>query len=444
MIQLTVVTTLFGAVSAAAAIDAGLLGKPDSRVLVFANNAPTPEVTSDLTESPGADAALARFDRVVDLGALLHPQQPSRWKITGIDVPAQERLLRQYWRLDNQPVELVVESIHVPPAATIVRVFADARITALSEGLMSYGPTRNAQAHSLGQRIDALVYLDLVEGLEPILLSEHQVPQSAVPPAVFRLIIEEMVTAAGQKQAPTPAPTALVLGQYLSALRLVTPTQESDLQLSMLKAAQKLGAKRVLFKPHPSASSTNTSALLLSARSAGLEIETVDPRLSAEAVMASTDLVGVVAGFSTALATARRVFGIPTACVGTETILRSLEPFQNSNRIPLTIIDFLDRHDNQLGAIDELRKLTVAVSYAMQPKSLAHRRREAKDFLASASEETRQRYFRQGRLNVLRLNETGSQRPVASALRTLVDALPPGLQHSIRVAVAKVRRRTRD
>ncbi|WP_062314143.1 polysialyltransferase family glycosyltransferase [Demequina rhizosphaerae] len=439
MIQLTAVTTLFGAASAAAAIDAGLMGEPDERVLVISNNAPIPEVVPSLAETPGAQAILSRFDRVVDLGELLSPQQPSRWKVFAIDVPMQEKLLRQYWDLGDEPVELVLESVHVPPAATIARVFANARIRILSEGLMSYGPTRDPQPHSFGQRLDGMVYLDLVEGLDPLLLSEHGITYHPVAPEHFRGLMEEVCDGAGLPRVTDEAPAALVLGQYLAALRLITPAEESAMQVRMLEAAKSLGAEKVLFKPHPSAPSTNTAALVEAAAKAGLAIELVDPRLSAEAMMVTHDLVGVVAGFSTALATAQRIFGLPTRCVGTDLMFKALTPYQNSNRIPLTIIDLLDRNRGNGDAVAELRRLTVAVAYTMQPESLAHRRDDAVAYLEQAPAAIRSRYFTQGRLNKLALPGAAVPPAAVRAAKAALDRVPPQVSQPTYTYLRKIR-----
>ncbi|WP_062290152.1 polysialyltransferase family glycosyltransferase [Demequina phytophila] len=439
MIQLTAVTTLFGAASAAAAIDAGLLGEADERVLVISNNAPIPEVVTSLADTPGAEAILSRFDRVIDLGALLAPQRPSHWKVFAIDVPMQERLLREYFGLGDAVVELVVESVHVPPAATLARVFHSARITILSEGLMSYGPTRDPQSHAFGQRITGMVYLDLVEGLDPLLLSEHGITYHPIAPEHFRALMGEVCDAAQLPRVADASPTALVLGQYLAALRLITPAQESAMQVKMFDAARELGATRVLFKPHPSAPATNTAALVEAAHKAGLEIELVDPRLSAEAVMVTHDLVGVVAGFSTALATAERIFDLPTRCVGTEVMFRSLTTFENSNRIPLTIIDFRSRHRGETDLLERLRRLTVAVAFVMQPDTLSERRDEAVAFLEQASPEDRARYFTQGRINRLGLPGAQLQSAVSRMARGALERVPASAARPTYQYLRKVR-----
>src|SRR5699024_9798639 len=73
----------------------------------------------------------------------------------------------------------------------------------------------------------------------------------------------------------------------------------------------------------------------------GLEFVLADVPLLAEIVVAATRPELVVSCFSTGLATAKGLYGCQTAAVGTERLLAELAPYQNSNRIPLTIIDAL-------------------------------------------------------------------------------------------------------
>jgi len=47
----------------------------------------------------------------------------------------------------------------------------------------------------------------------------------------------------------------------------------------------------------------------------------------------------VIGCFSTALTTASAFFGIPVARVGTDLLLERITPYENSNRVPLTVID---------------------------------------------------------------------------------------------------------
>ncbi|MFV0634660.1 polysialyltransferase family glycosyltransferase [Demequina sp.] len=438
MIQLTLVTTLFGAASAAAAVDAGLLGEADTRILVVANNAPIPEVSLPLTHSPGASAVLSRFDRVVDLGALLSPQRPARWVVQDIDVPMQEKLLRAAWDLGTAPVSLVLESVHVPPAATMAKIFLSAPITVLSEGLMSYGATRDAQTHEFGQRLDGLVHLDLVEGLSPLLLSEHGVQPRPIAPERFRAVIEQMCEAASMVPATDDA-VVLVLGQYLAALGLVSSEEETAMQAAMIDAARDLGGRTVLFKPHPSAPASDLDTLRTHAAARGLEFTVADAAVSAEALMCTHRLVGVVAGFSTALSTAERVFGLATKAVGTEQVMKALTPYQNSNRIPLTIVDYRERHPH--ADPSELGRVCLAVAFTMQPRVLSARRAEVVDILQSWDATERSRYIRHTRLNSLGLPGANVPTGARRVAWQVLEAIPPSVSRPTYRALARANAR---
>lgn len=408
MRQIVLVTTLFGAMTAAAAIDQGALGDGYSeRILLAATNAPIPEVVDPLFKAPGAAAVVKRFDRTLLLNDLIDPQHPSQWRVETIDAPTQERLLRRYWGLGDDEVELVIESVHVPPAATLARIFPNARVHVLSEGLMSYGATRDPQDRSFGQRIEALVHLDLVEGLTPLLLSEHHPRTVAVTPEQFRALVEEMAEIVSDRideaVPPSDEPTALVLGQYLSAIGLMSVEDEVAQQVDMVALAGRRGATRVLFKAHPSAPPSDVAAIADAARRMGIDLVVVRDPIPAEVLLARVDVMVVIACFSTALVTAHRVFGIPIDSVGAQRMIRALKPYQNSNRIPATVIRALTRTDGLARTGPNLQALMVAVAYCMQPRTFRHGRTDAERFLETLSATERADYFQPRRLGALGL-----------------------------------------
>ncbi|MGW4796725.1 polysialyltransferase family glycosyltransferase [Nonomuraea sp. NPDC004297] len=134
-------STLFGAMSLAAAIDDGRFGD-GRRVLIVSNNAAIPEVAVPLDRTPGFTVLRSRFDEVRSWNELIAPLHPSDWRARVIEVPMTERLIRSHWGLDEVE-ELVLESIAVPPARTIAGLVRDCPISVYSDGLMSYGPTRD-------------------------------------------------------------------------------------------------------------------------------------------------------------------------------------------------------------------------------------------------------------------------------------------------------------
>jgi hypothetical protein len=418
--QLVVASTLFGAATAAAAVDAGLLPPVDGeRVLLVVNNSHAPELTLALDEVDGAGPVLARFDRVVHLTDLVAPTHPSDWNPGHRERPAMETLLRHYWGLGDGPIDLVCESVWVNPAQALARVFHASSVTVYADGLMSYGPTRNALPLTIRQRLDKLLHLDLVPGVKPVLLSEYDTPTELIPSEAFRTLIEEIAaksttaaTAPGDEDGPA---TAIVVGQYLAALGLMTRDEETVLHTRMIEASAKAGAELVRFKPHPSAPPGLIGPLQDAARKAGVRFEVVDDPLPVEVMLASGNVVALVGCFSTALVTARTVFGVRSVAVDAAPLLKRLTPYENSNRIPVTVIDALHRSSSPYAEPESLQRLVDAVSYGMQPKAHAPRRAEAVAFLDASPESERRRYFTSAQLSRLDLPGAPARSAVAKA-----------------------------
>lgn len=191
-------STLFGAMTLAAAIDEGRFGG-GPRVLLVSNNAAIPEVTPALDEAPGFAALRGTFDRVLSWNEVIAPLHPSDWKPRVIETPMLGRLLRD---LLGEPGELVLESIAVPPSRTLAGLVKDCPITVYSDGLMSYGPTRDPLPQEIAGRIGWLLHLDLVPGLAPMLLAEYGVPAEALTHASFTKVVGRITEAAEAAPAP--------------------------------------------------------------------------------------------------------------------------------------------------------------------------------------------------------------------------------------------------
>ncbi|TDD19959.1 hypothetical protein E1294_19280 [Nonomuraea diastatica] len=380
--------------SLAAAIDDGRFGD-GRRVLVVSNNAAVPEAATPLDGAPGFAALRGRFDEVVSWNELIAPLHPSDWRARVIEVPMMERLIRSRWGLDGVE-ELVLESIAVPPARTIAGLVRDCPITVYSDGLMSYGPTRDPLPAEIFRRVGRLLHLDLVPGLTPLLLSEYGVAPEILPGERFLPVLDEVAaTAPGP-----PAGQAMILGQYLSALEIVTPEEEAALHETMLAALAARGYTGVVFKPHPAAGRRHARLLRAAAEPLGVDLSVADESVPAEVCFAALRPELVVGCFSTGLVTAQRYFGLKVASYGTGMVLERLTPYENSNRIPVTIVDALLPRLSAEGVIErppavDLPGLVRTVGYCMQADTYPELRPDGIAFDA--------RYFKRRRLETLDL-----------------------------------------
>ncbi|MEV8064527.1 alpha-2,8-polysialyltransferase family protein [Streptomyces sp. NPDC085995] len=409
--QIFLASTLYGAATLAAALDSDRFAAADRRILLVCNNAATPETTAPLDELPGFERLRDRFDEVLSWNETISPFHPSGWAPRPDDVPLWERYLRLLWRLGDARVELAVESIQVNPALAVCQIFTGAPVTVYADGLMSYGPTRNKIDPLVGTRIDRLLHLDLVPGLRPVLLTEFGVEPELVPTDAFLKVLAELGDTAPESPG-LPEEPALLLGQYLAALDILTAEEEEDLHVRMLRGVVGLGHTRVVFKPHPSAPARWSRALEREAERLGAELTVLDTPVLAEVLYQRVRPALVAGCFSTGLFTAAALYGLPVARTGTGTLLERLTPYENSNRVPVTIVDALlpDLDDAEAVTgqrrgmtVEELTELVEAVSFAMQPKIRPDLRPAAERYLAARLDGHTRRYFKRRRLTSLAL-----------------------------------------
>ncbi|MFI1162385.1 alpha-2,8-polysialyltransferase family protein [Streptomyces sp. NPDC020801] len=409
--QIFQASTLYGTATLAAALDSDCFGPADRRILLVCNNAATPETAPGLDGMPGFERLRERFDDVVSWNETISPFHPGGWAPRPDDVPLWERHLRLLWNLGDDGVELAVESIQVNPALGLCQIFTGAPVTVYADGLMSYGPTRNKIDPLVGTRIDRLLHLDLVPGLRPVLLTEFGVEPEIVPTDAFVKVLADLGDTGDELPGVAGEP-ALLLGQYLSALEILTPEEEEALHVRMLKGAVALGHTRVVFKPHPSAPARWSRTLEREAERLGADLTVLDTPVLAEVLYQRMRPALVVGCFSTALLTAAALYGLPVARTGTGTLLERLTPYENSNRVPVTIADATLPDLGDAAAVGEQRQgmdvaalseLIRAVSFAMQPKIYPDLRPAAERYLAAHLGPRNRRYFKRRRLTSLAL-----------------------------------------
>ncbi|WP_406332473.1 alpha-2,8-polysialyltransferase family protein [Streptomyces sp. NBC_00203] len=408
--QIFLASTLYGTATLAAALDTECFAPAGRRILLVSNNAATPETTSGVDEMPGFEQLRGRFDDVISWNETISPFHPGGWAPRLDDVPLWERHLRLAWNLGDDDIELAVESIQVNPALGVAQIFTGAPVTVYADGLMSYGPTRNKIDPLVGTRVTRLLHLDLVPGLTPLLLTEFDVEPEIVPTDAFVKVLAELVDTGDA--LPAIDEPALLLGQYLSALDILTAEEEENLHVRMLKGALALGHTRVVFKPHPSAPARWSRLLEKEAEKLGADLTVLDTPVLAEVLYQRMRPALVVGCFSTALLTASALYGLPVARIGTGSLLDRLTPYENSNRIPVTIVDALLPELTDESAVTEQRhgmdvtaltRLVRAVGFAMQPKIYPDLRKAAEDYLTHHLNQHTWRYFKRRRLTSLAL-----------------------------------------
>ncbi|WP_030903577.1 polysialyltransferase family glycosyltransferase [Streptomyces sp. NRRL F-5126] len=412
--RILLASTLYGAATLAAALDAGCFEPARRTILLVSNNAANPEATPALDEMSGFGRLRGRFDDVLSWNEAIHPFHPGSWSPRPDDVPLWERHLRLLWNLGDDPVHLVAESIQVVPALAITDIFTGAPIDLYADGLMSYGPTRNKIPPLIGTRIRRVLHLDLVPGLRPMLLREFGAEPAVVPNEAFLKVLTEIAEEPPrlpQAQGGSDAP-ALLLGQYLSALSILTPDEEEELHVRMVRGAHELGHRTAVFKPHPTAPARFSHRMEEEARRLGIQLAVADEPVIAEVLYQRLRPALVVGCFSTALFTAASLYGLPVARVGTELLLDRLTPYENSNRVPVTIChellpDVADRTAVAAQRLDPaasgLQELLAAVGFAMQPKVNPDLRERAEAYLRGHRTPHTLAYFKRRRLTVLDL-----------------------------------------
>ncbi|MFD0371373.1 polysialyltransferase family glycosyltransferase [Streptomyces sp. NPDC127114] len=397
-VQIFQVSTLYGAATVAAAIDAGQFGGPGDarRVLLVSNNAEVPETAVRLETMTGYERIAARFAQVVDWNEAVHPHHPSSWAPRPEESPLWQRVFRTAWDLGTATVELVVESIQVNPAKALAAVFAESSVHVYADGLMSYGPTRDELPQSIACRIRRVLHLDLVPGLRPLLLTEYGVGAELVADDAFRSVLREIAEASRDSAentalaaAAAAAPTALLLGQYLAVLGILTGEEEEELHVRMLRGAAAAGHRSVVFKPHPTAPASYSTALHEEAARTGVTLTVLDGPLLAETYYERCRPQLVVGCFSTAMLTAAVYYGVPVARVGTDMVLARLTPYENSNRVPLTVVGHVvpDLEGDTAPAVpgaapESLAPLVRAVGYCMRPTAHPALREETAGYIA--------------------------------------------------------------
>src|SRR5690606_39750113 len=119
----------------------------------------------------------------------------------------------------------------VRPARALACRLRACPTTWYADGLLSYVPTRDPLPLGISCRLSRLLHLDLVPGLAPLLLREYGVPAEPVPDEAFTCVVRQVadLPEVGGALEEDLAGTPMILGQYLSALEVLTAEEEAGL-----------------------------------------------------------------------------------------------------------------------------------------------------------------------------------------------------------------------
>lgn len=393
-----------------------------SSTLLVCNNTPIPEIHPFVLSDEVQQLADLYFGKVVLFNDLTYPLRPKDFSPSPSQRHIWQRLLRDYFAVPHDSrVHLTVESLQVNPARALAMIFGDSPLSIHADGLMVYSPTRFHLDPTLTQRIHSLVYPDFLPGISPLLFNELAITRTPVPLAACDSTIRSLSTSGSSSLPVRSSPTssyALILGQYLSQLGVLTQSEEDDLYRGMLDRAVTQGFSAVVFRPHPSAPPTSVRSFVHYAHLVGVDITVDDCPTPVEFRYILNPPEKVFSVFSTALATASIGGGLPVEAVGTELLLEALTPYQNSNRVPVTLCDVLFRADAPSLSVEEVQELVNAVGYCMQARTLPHLRDDAQRFVDThrlGSSLPWRRYIKKRRAESLGLISPPKPQPVVEA-----------------------------
>ncbi|MEV6106369.1 hypothetical protein AB0M28_16845 [Streptomyces sp. NPDC051940] len=327
----------------------------------------------------GFDKLSARFDRIVSWHDVIAPLHPAEWRIRAHDAPAWERQLRQWWRLGDEPVGLVLDSLADGQSLALAEIFASAQLALCTGGADAYAPTPAGLPRPLGLRVRELLHLDLLPGTAPLCLSEFGVPVRALPPQAVRDAV-----------APVTSPGGPAEGAAL----LVAPSEPELCEL--LTHARAAGYGPVVAVGLPSG--VRLRALERTAREQSAPLTVVEPPQVTEALYEELRPAALVSADPSLLLRARALYGVtPVPRIPSPRTADAALATAAAAPLP-----------------PDLAALAGALAYTEQPRVYASLRPEAAAYLRAAG---RAPYFPRRRLMALGL-PGGAPAPLRPLLRT--------------------------
>lgn len=314
--------------------------KVEGIILLVSEHSVDPEISNGLYNYIfNQEISKKYFKKILNLNKILSPLHPSKWEPPGeknkILLYSYRSIFLSLFGVDNVKY-LLFESIQVPPARTLAKIFLNADLYVYSDGLMTYGPTRIFLPNNVGVRIKCVFYVDLIENLEINYLKEYCCNSVRID---SKKIFNKVKEISKNRNKFCYEDGAVFLGQYLSGLGLLSEQEEVDLYSDALElCAKKSKCKHVYFKPHPSFNNALSYKIDQKLSSNNINLTILDGDKLIEEILLTFTPRFLCSVFSTGLATASSIFGIKSYSYKTRYFLKKLYPYQNSNRVPAYIV----------------------------------------------------------------------------------------------------------
>lgn len=358
------------------------------KVLIYSKNSDIPELEIDVIKDIAWSKLLNEiFDKVILLNDLIYPTHPS--KLTKKEIHILESVIKS-----DLGVRFVktfyCESIQASPARALSEAFATCEIVVVSEGLMSYGPTRFNLPKGILNRVTTVHYSDILPEVAPLLLCEAE-PDYISHPISCSFEVLESVYKEQLEELEFESNSIFYIGQYLSASGIISEQEEVDIISKTLTHLLSISEGRtVYFKPHPKFSPSMLS-LVYNAVNKVLpnDFKVVNGDLPVELVVKKANADLVCGCFSTSLVTISSYFNTHVCTYHLKPVLQKLKVLQNSNRIPMVLIceKFHDESGDSssfselISKVSEYRSSNTLSNVMLWVSSLMHPTRfDTKDF----------------------------------------------------------------
>lgn len=328
--------------------------------LLVSNNGPKPETDGDMFEKiVELNKKDEKFSNVVYLNDLIFPYHPRKLKKEG-SLLGSELLKKSICPVE--PEFVLTQSIQAPPASFLVELFSFSKIMIYADGLQVFSPTRVDLPDKVLKRICNVFYVDLLRQTTPLLLKEAE--------PLYEVVSKENIIKTCetfQKNLNVElieGKSVLILGQYLTELGFVSAETEELWYKEIIKKLYKENGDDYvyIFKPHPGCSPEISRKLVSCLKDDGIQVKLDSSRLPVEIIGKRVSKVSGI--FSTGILSLQYLYGVEPSSFYTEELFNKIEPFKNSNRIPVLICNYQCDKSSLLKEYFSLNLLLELFSFA--------------------------------------------------------------------------------